>query len=95
MLRTGNLQNLDLPLVLCTLAAAAVGIIMVFSATKAAAAPGGTLKRVCFTPGYLRRCRHSVDAHHLPASTTASLKALPYPSTWAHLGFLAWLWCWV
>src|SRR5215210_5246642 len=42
MLRTGNLQNLDLPLVVCTLAAAAVGIIMVFSATKAIVAPGAS-----------------------------------------------------
>ena len=42
MLRTGNLQYLDLPLVLCTLAAAAVRIIMVFSATKTLAA-GGTI----------------------------------------------------
>jgi rod shape determining protein RodA len=41
MLRTGNLHNLDLPLVLCTLAASAVGIIMVFSATKALAGGGG------------------------------------------------------
>ena len=40
-MRTGNLHNLDLPLVLCTLAASAVGIIMVFSATKTLVAPGG------------------------------------------------------
>ncbi|MDQ6695723.1 MAG: rod shape-determining protein RodA [Chloroflexota bacterium] len=34
MLRQGSQNNIDLPLVLCTLAAAALGVVMVFSATK-------------------------------------------------------------
>lgn len=33
-MRSGSLNNLDFPLILCTLAAVGVGIIMVFSATK-------------------------------------------------------------
>lgn len=42
-MRSGSLNNLDFPLILCTLAALGVGIIMVFSATKTGDASSFTL----------------------------------------------------
>lgn len=39
-MRSANLSNIDLPLILCTLLACALGIVMVFSATNASGASG-------------------------------------------------------